>query len=116
MSGSLLGILSKGRTHVKSQLNSRTQMDAIRLWVKTHELEIRSAKERGYTWREITRACIELWGFNKEFKGVYMRKSEDLLRVCYYDVQRGSKSSHISKKSEGMNLRVPGRTIMLSED
>ena len=116
MSGSLLVMLSKGRTRVNERLNTRKQMEAIRKWVKAHELEIRSAKERGYTWREITRACIELWGFNKEFKGVYMRKSEDLIRVCYYDVQRGSKSSHVSKKSERMNLRLPGRSIRLSED
>ena len=115
MSGSLLGMLSKGRTRVKEHLNSHKQMRAIRSWVKDHELEIRSAKERGYTWREITRACIELWEYTGEFRGVYMRKSEDLIQECYYDAKYGRRTKH-EGKGKVSSLRELSGSIRLSED
>ena len=115
MSGSLLGVLSKGQMRVNERLNSRPRMDAIREWVKAHEYEIRSAKLRGYTWKEITRACIEVWKHGGEFNGVYIRKDEGLIRDCYYDVQQGSKSRH--KEKAKMSCReYLSRTIRLSED
>lgn len=118
MSGSLLVMLSKGRTRVNERLNTRKQMEAIRKWVKMHESEIRSARGRGYTWREITRSCIELWEHNGEFRGVYMRKDEDLIQVCYYDVQHERKSSHKVKSDEkaSRTLRELSGSIRLSED
>ena len=115
MSGSLLGMLSKGRSRVNERLNSRTRMDAIRDWVKSHEYEIRSAKQRGYTWKEITRACIELWEYSGEFRGVYMRKAENLVQECYYDVKQGRKSKHFLTNKRPCREYL-SRTIMLSED
>ena len=118
MSGSLLGVLSKGRTRVNERLNSRPRMDAIREWVKAHEYEIRSAKLPGYTWKEITRACIEVWKHTEEFHGVYIRKAENLIEECYYDVKQGRKSKHFSKdkKAKMSCHEYLSRTIRLSED
>ena len=115
MSGSILGVLSKGQMRVNERLNSRLRMDAIREWVKAHEYEIRRAKLRGYTWKEITRACIELWNETSEFHGVYIRKDEGLIRDCYYDVQQGSKSKHKVKAKMSCQEYL-SRTIRLSED
>ena len=118
MSGSLLGVLSKGRTRVNERLNSRSRKDAIREWVKAHEYEIRSAKQRGYTWKEITRACIEVWNHTDEFHGVYIRKAENLIQECYYDVKQGRKSKHFlkDKKAKMSCQEYLNRTRMLSED
>ena len=118
MSGSLIVELSKGRTRVNEMLNSRSRMDAIREWVKAHEYEIRSAKLRGYTWKEITIACIKVWNQTGEFRGVYIRKAENLIQECYYDVKHGRKSKHFlkDKKAKMSCQEYLSRTIRLSED
>ena len=115
MSGSILGKLSKGSSRVKEHQNSNEQMRLIRSWVKAHELEIRSAKERGYTWREITRACIEMLEHNREFRGVYMRKDESLIQECYYDAKYGRRTKH-EGKGKVSSLRELSGSIRLSED
>ena len=101
MSVSILGILGKGRTRVHERLNSNAQMQAIRNWVKEHRREIERAREGGYTWQEVTRACVESWKRNGLFKGVYIWKSETLISDCYYELKRPDKK---------------GGTIRLSED
>lgn len=115
MSGGLLRVLSKGRTRVSERLNSRSRMKAIRAWVKAHENEIRRAKLCGYTWREITRACIEVWKETGKIRGVYMRKDEGLIRECWYDVQQES-SNPIAPRERMMIRDSLTRTLMVSED
>ena len=47
-----------------------------------------------------------------------MRKDEDLIQVCYYDVQHERKSSHKVKSDEkaSRTLRELSGSIRLSED
>jgi hypothetical protein len=47
-----------------------------------------------------------------------MRKDEDLIQMCYYDVQHGKKSSHKVKGKPDIarTLRELSGSIRLSED
>ena len=85
---SILERLSEEEPRGRRYIRHNRDLGGIREWLKNHSSEIDEARSRGYSWKQITRACVKKWVTSGQFAGVYLRQDEDLLQDCYYEVKK----------------------------
>ena len=85
---SILERLSEEEPRGRRYIRHNRDLGGIREWLKSHSSEIDEARSRGYSWKQITGACVKKWTMGGQFVGVYMRQEEDLIRDCYYEVKK----------------------------
>lgn len=57
--------------------------------IQRHMSEIDEARNHGYSWKQITTACRELWEADKDAKGIIGSSHERLLQDTYHALKNG---------------------------
>ena len=78
---SILERLSEEEPRGRRYIRHNRDLGGIREWLKSHSSEIDEARSRGYSWKQITRACVKKWVTSGQFTGVSLNISNCIFRT-----------------------------------
>ena len=104
----ILEALQDKRPRGKSVLIKNPTLRAVYDLIRKHMAEIEEARERGYSWTQIDKACREAWEQNGKLpQEITWWRCDTMVETCYRAVQNGTTHKGKTKsKEKPLSLKV----------